>query len=253
METEQERRIREQRRLRRKRAKRKKAMIAKIKRTVVLFVVTVLVLVGVVSIAKRLIRSNEQMEDEPIIPTLFERKIEPIEGASQVFPDLNIQEDMITPNMYSRPGDELKPVKYLIVHYTGNPQTTAQNNRDYFESLATTQDAYASSHFVVGMQGEIIQCIPLTEKCYASNERNCDSIAIECCHPDISGEFTTATYNATVKLVAQLANYYHIDMDHIIRHYDVTGKECPKYYVDNPKEWEQFKEYVEKERKKKNE
>ena len=53
-----------------------------------------------------------------------------------------------------------------------------------------------------------------------------------------------------MKLVAQLANYYHIDMDHIIRHYDVTGKECPKYYVDNPQEWEQFKEYVEKERKK---
>jgi peptidoglycan hydrolase-like protein with peptidoglycan-binding domain len=42
---------------------------------------------------------------------------------------------------------------------------------------------------------------------------------------------------------------YDIDIDHVIRHYDVTGKCCPNPYVlDNRRKtswtWEQFKERV---------
>ena len=33
---------------------------------------------------------------------------------------------------------------------------------------------------------------------------------------------------------------YEIPIENVIRHYDVTGKSCPKYYVDHPDEWEQF-------------
>ncbi len=30
----------------------------------------------------------------------------------------------------------------------------------------------------------------------------------------------------------------------MIRHYDVTGKVCPKYFVEHEEAWQQFKEEV---------
>ena len=145
-------------------------------------------------------------------------------------------------NEYSRPGKELKEVNAIVVHYVGNPGTTAAQNRSYFENLKDTHATSASSHYIIGMEGEIIQCVPLNEISYASNNRNKDTIAIECCHPDETGQFTTATYKSLVKLVAALCRTYDLDPETgIIRHYDVTGKYCPLYYVNHEDEWYGFK------------
>lgn len=171
--------------------------------------------------------------------------VEPIVSASEQFPELEIQEEFLTMNDYSRPGDMLQNVQKIVIHYTGNPGTTAQENRDYFESLAENPITSASSHFVIGLEGEIIQCVPLNEVAYASNEANGYSLSIECCHPDESGEFTTATYNRCVGLTAELCKYYHLDPEKdVIRHYDVTGKECPCFYVEHPDEWDMFLGFV---------
>lgn len=173
------------------------------------------------------------------------KHIEPIVSAAGQFPDLDIREDFLTINEYSRPGTPLEQVDKIVIHYTGNPATTAQANRDYFESLADNPVTSASSHFVIGTDGEILQCVPLNEIAYASNEANSYSISIECCHPDDEGEFTTETYNQCVALTAALCKYYELDPESdVIRHYDVTGKECPLYYVEHPEEWEMFVEYV---------
>ena len=40
--------------------------------------------------------------------------------------------------------------------------------------------------------------------------------------------------------VAQLGAQADPETD-VIRHYDVTGKICPKYYVDHPEAWEDFR------------
>lgn len=171
--------------------------------------------------------------------------VEPIESAAEQFPDLNIQEDYLTINDYSRPGDKVGDIKKIVIHYTGNPGTTAQANRDYFQSLAENPVTSASSHFVIGIDGEIIQCMPLDEIAYASKEANAYSISIECCHPDANGEFSTETYNRCVALTAELCKYYHLDPDtDVIRHYDVTGKECPLFYVEHPDEWDMFIGFV---------
>ena len=77
---------------------------------------------------------------------------------------------------------------------------------------------------------------------YASNERNGDTISIECCIPDDSGKFNDATYQSLVQLTAWLMGRYDLSADDVIRHYDVTGKNCPKYFVDHPVAWDQFKE-----------
>jgi N-acetylmuramoyl-L-alanine amidase len=93
----------------------------------------------------------------------------------------------------------------------------------------------------VGLEGEVIQCIPLTEISYASNDRNSDTISIEVCHPDETGEFSPVTYDRVVELTAWLCETFRLNpATDVIRHYDVTGKDCPKYYVENPAAWAQF-------------
>lgn len=70
-----------------------------------------------------------------------------------------IDVELLTPNSWSRPQTRLKKVDGIVIHYTANPGSTAMQNRDYFENLPETQEAQASSHFVVGIEGEVVQCI----------------------------------------------------------------------------------------------
>lgn len=159
-------------------------------------------------------------------------------------PDIDVQ--LLDVNEYSRPGTASNKITGIVIHYTANPGATAQNNRDYFQGLKDSHITQASSHFIVGLDGEIIQCIPTWEIAYASNNRNIDTVSIECCHPDDTGEFSTATYNSAVQLTAWLCMKFGLDQDDVIRHYDVTGKNCPKFYVEHEDEWDFFKENVKK-------
>ena len=92
----------------------------------------------------------------------------------------------------------------------------------------------------MGLDGEVIQCIPLEEKSSATNERNRDTISIEVCHPDASGQFTQASYDTLVRLTSWLCDTAGIGRDRVIRHYDVTGKACPLFFVEHPDTWTQF-------------
>lgn len=228
------------------RRKKKTSQFAVLCRLMPIFGGVLAILIGLPILVNALNSDGELLDGESLVAILTARIwIQPIESAAEEFPELDIQEDYLTVNEYSRPGIELTEVRQIVVHYTGNPGTTAQANRNYFESLAENPITYASSHFVIGMDGEIIQCVPLNEIAYASNKANGYSLSIECCHPDAGGEFTTETYNRCVTLVAELCNYYHLDPEtDVIRHYDVTGKECPLYYVENPEEWEMFLGFV---------
>ena len=134
-----------------------------------------------------------------------------------------IDQQIIDVDGDSRRGVHLEGVRDIVIHYVGNPGSTAQQNRDYYANPASD----VSSHFVIGLKGEIIQCIPLHEKSSASNHRNKDTISIEVCHPDESGKFTDAAYQSLVKLTAWLCEVCELDSDDVIRHYDVTGKQCP--------------------------
>lgn len=158
------------------------------------------------------------------------------------YPEVDVQH--LTVNDYSRPGDPTDTIEYIVIHYLGNPKTSAQENHDYFESLKDLQDVSMSANYVVGIDGEIIECVPPGEIAYASNEMNSKSISIENCHLDDTGRFTKATYESCVHLTAWLVEEYGLERESIIRHYDVTGKECPLYYVQNEDKWEQFRDDV---------
>ena len=151
-----------------------------------------------------------------------------------------ISRQILPEDCASRTGQKLSEVRDIAIHYVGNPGTTAQQNRDYFAQ----PDVEVNAHFVIGLEGEVIQCIPLDEKSSATNERNIDTISIEVCHPDDTGKFTDESYASLVKLTAWLCDHEHIGRDRVIRHYDVTGKLCPLYFVEHEDAWNQFRQDV---------
>ena len=53
-------------------------------------------------------------------------------------------------------------------------------------------------------------------------------------------QFNQQTYDSLVELTAYLIGKFHLTTDDVIRHYDVTGKKCPLYYVEHEDAWQQF-------------
>lgn len=153
-------------------------------------------------------------------------------------------QDFLTVNPYSRPGTKREHVRDIVIHYVANPGTSAIQNRNYFEGLkdqSGSKTVSASSHYIIGSDGTILQCIPLDEVAYGNYPRNDDTVSIECCHPDSDGRFTDATIKSLIRLTGWLCRELSLNEKHIIRHYDVSGKNCPKYYVEHQDAWRTLK------------
>lgn len=166
-------------------------------------------------------------------------------SASQYNQHPDWSEEFLTISEYSRPGEPLEEVNNIFVHYTANPNTSAAQNRNYFENLKDNHDVPgASAHFIIGINGEILQLVPLDEIAYAVQTRNQDSISIECCYKKQNGQFTQETYDSLIELLAWLVNTYELEPDDILRHYDCGGKKCPLYYVDHEDAWRILKRDV---------
>ena len=165
-----------------------------------------------------------------------------------------IEQDFIRKNLFSRPDVTLKRVDNIVIHYVANKGSSAAANRSYFDNLADQDPqktgTVGGSHFIVGLEGEILQIIPLSEVTYAAAPRNFDTLSIEVCHPDDTGEFNPKTYDSLVRLTAWLCEELELSSKDLIRHHDVSGKNCPKYYVENEDAWKQFKKDVKEAMKK---
>lgn len=185
--------------------------------------------------AERQTIANFMVED---VPDHDNRKWKDFYAMELERPELDVQ--LLTVNDYSRPGEPLPEVKNIFIHYTANKGTSATQNRSYFESLSETHERSASAHFVVGYEGEIVQCIPTKEIAYAVKKRNYDSISIECCYLSEDGSFTEETYQSLIRLTAWLIHKYELTPEDVLRHYDEGGKNCPKYYVEHEDAWQKF-------------
>ena len=172
---------------------------------------------------------------------------------------VQIHKKFLTPNKYSRPTTPIQRVKAIVIHWVANPNSTAMGNRNFFESRKYGKKGYGSAHYIVGLSGEIIQCIPESEQAYhvgarhytsfakkhlSSHPNNC-TIGIELTHVDWEGRFKESTLNKAKCLTAKLLKKYNLSSKNIIRHYDVTRKICPKYFVDHTDAFERFKNDVE--------
>lgn len=139
-------------------------------------------------------------------------------------------------------------IKYLVWHYDGNDGATDEGNGKYF---ADNDTGDTSAHYFVD-EDSMTNSVPdgacafhCGGKTYKHPEcRNDNSIGIELCSDkDENGEYiiTEATVQNAVELGRHLMKLYNIDIDHNLRHFDVTGKNCPAPWVKHPELWEDFK------------
>lgn len=218
-----------------------KAKKRKLKRDAMLAFASFAIVLAAFSIVVKIITANTGQADKNA------REAKGLDYSLYNVKQPSIKKMLLTENVNSRPGIELKTVNGIVVHYTANPGTDAEANRNYFEGRKDEPDESSnkvSSHYIIGLDGTIIQCIPLNEIAYASNDRNSDTISIECCHPDKTGKFSENTYNSLIHLTAWLCAKFELTRNSVIRHYDVTGKMCPLYYVDNSKAWDSLKDDI---------
>lgn len=145
-----------------------------------------------------------------------------------------------------RPGLPMSP-QYITIHSTGNPNSTARNERGWLTN--PTNKVTASWHICVD-EKEAIEAIPLNEVAWhagdgGSGTGNRKSIGIEICE---SGDRQRTLQNA-VKLVTKLLKERGWGVDRLCRHYDWNKKICPRIFYDGGKwtAWEQFKQAVQKE------
>ena len=167
--------------------------------------------------------------------------------------------NFIPVNKYTRPGLKLNAVKKLVIHYTANPGAGADNHRRYFSNA----QVYASAHIFVDKK-EAICIIPLNEVAYHANDvqqrdssgnpyrgvaelkpnANFLSIGVEMCL-EKDGSFHADTVERTENVFVELCKKFNLDpIKDIVRHYDITHKNCPAPWVSNGQKFIDFKNRV---------
>lgn len=149
---------------------------------------------------------------------------------------MTITDSLIPKNKYNRPGTKSTP-KRICVHYTGDCGATAAQLAKYWQNVAAgvfkdKSWSWTSAQYIVGLDGEIVRCVPDNEIAYAAANQNADTIHIEVCYKQKSGAFEEKSIAALRELVGYLMDKYSIPVRKVVRHYDLTGKQCPAYYVD---------------------
>ena len=149
---------------------------------------------------------------------------------------MKITDKPIPINKYNRLGTKSTP-KRICVHYTGQAGTDADRLALFYSNVAAgmflgKSNNWTSTQYIVGLNGKVIRIVPDNEIAYAASGKNDGTLHIEVCYSKASGEFETASISALRELVQELMKKYHIPAGNVLRHYDLTGKYCPWYYVD---------------------
>ena len=157
---------------------------------------------------------------------------------------------------YSSSSKRKNKIEFIVVHYTGNVNDKASSNCKYFQ----TSGRNASAHYFVD-ETSIYQSVEddyvawsVGGNKYSNTSTtgggkfygictNNNSISVEMCNAVTT--VPTKTKDNVVWLVAELMKKYNIDIDHVVLHFDVTGKTCPKCFVDHPEKFKEFKKEVE--------
>jgi N-acetylmuramoyl-L-alanine amidase len=188
---------------------------------------------------------------------------------------LNINSKYLSINKYTRDGRLLNGVLGIVMHYPGKANQTARGIWNYWESEATKGKlGYTSAHYVIDLDGTILQCIPLNERAYHCGTSKKDpvskkvytdkgrelfgkycsfpnlspnqvTIGIEICHTDNDGNYNNKTILSAIDLVSYLCGFFQLSTNRITTHNEIVGwKECPKLWTNKPYLFEAFKNDV---------
>ena len=147
---------------------------------------------------------------------------------------------------YNRSNRGGTPIKYIVVHDTGNPSRGANATAHY--NYFNGGDRSSSADFFV--DDTQVLCVNdyykfYTWHCgdghgkYGITNRN--SVGIEFCINVDSNRDKTLT--RTAQLVRELMQELNIPIDRVVRHYDASRKNCPQSMSGNGwAQWYKFKE-----------
>ena len=170
---------------------------------------------------------------------------------------MQIGEKLSRKENYARePNRAAKDIRYLVIHFTGNDGDTAGANAAYFAREAVG----VSAHYFVDAS-EVWRSVP--EACTAWHCgtkgayfhpvcRNRNSIGIELCsRKDSAGRylFAPVTVMRAAALTRLLMARYNIPAERVLRHYDVTHKNCPEPFVRDAAAWQAFRDRLKEDEK----
>ena len=155
--------------------------------------------------------------------------------------------EFVSCNLSNFRAGRTQPVRYIVMHYTAGNGDTAKNNCDYYHRVGGLQ---ASAHYFCDEHGAM-QSVREGDTAWHCGARaywhpecrNANSIGIEMCsrkRADGSYYILPETVVNAAALAREIMQRYGIDTDHVLRHYDVTGKRCPMPWVDAPAQWTAF-------------
>lgn len=157
---------------------------------------------------------------------------------------------------YSDVKRSKKDVKYIVIHYTGNRGDTAAGNGNYFKN---SNERAAGAHFFIDRKGEIVKSIPMNRTAWSVGGKkyedcaktgggtyygvctNANSVSIELC--DIIDKYPSEEQIKSTKACIKYIRKYCPNVRRVIRHFDVTGKSCPDYFI-NEKRWKKLKKDI---------
>lgn len=164
-------------------------------------------------------------------------------------PEYTIKENLTDTNFQK--GNRKKNL-FIVIHFTANNGDTAYGNSQFFKSAKRS----ASANYFVD-ENPIIWCsvkpTDIAWHCGTTGTyfhrycRNSNSIGIEMCSRiNSSGQYYIKenTIDTTARLTASLMKQYNITISNVIRHYDVTHKNCPEPFVRDESQWENFRKLV---------
>ena len=179
-------------------------------------------------------------------------------------------------NPYSRSGKPLKTVQALVIHWTAAPGQHAAGVVAYYRQRSQGKDGYGGAHYAIDLNGDVVAMIPEAEVAYHCGTSQLDpasgkfytdaardkfgqyaidykdlspnlvTLGIEHCITDALGTMTDETRGASVELAADICRRYNLDpVTDLMLHKDVVGwKDCHKWFVDHPDDWQAYKEQV---------
>lgn len=148
---------------------------------------------------------------------------------------------------------------YIVIHYTANDGDTDEGNGNYFASKLVS----ASAHYFVD-DDSVTQSVPDDYTAWSVGgsrwtdykttggaklygiAKNANTINVELCDTVKNGVIypTEATIRNAAYLVKSLMQKYGIRIDHVIRHFDVNGKHCPAYWMEDERFQAEFLDRV---------
>lgn len=149
-------------------------------------------------------------------------------------------------------------IKYIVVHFTANDGDTDEANGNYFKNNVVK----TSAHYFID-DDSVTQSVPdgyiayavgggKYSDCYTTGggklygiATNSNTLNFELCDTKRDGKImaTEKTLDNAAEFISKKMKEYNVDIDHVIRHFDVNGKHCPAYFMVQ-KEWDKFKDRI---------